>query len=345
MLVRLTTYSGSIHALAISNDGRILAGGGNIRIAVGTRDKMVQVLMLNTSVQLQSVFTVQLENTVPKSVAFADNRTIYIFGLYDGKFMNLEEEDGTIVEEISCKSMIGHAALHQKRGVFVVDNATDGFTLYHLEGKGEPLQTFVTALPSMSVPKQVAFGEEGKVVVGGSDNGLAYIFDRKMGQVLETLHHADAGLVQTIATHDLDGRCTIACASPSGREKTTIKIWVHDYAAQKDRAIKLHQYMTSATMVNAADNFSRHVKAAMLFDNYEYLDMQREGQMEGPKEGPKSDIRMLHELAKKLMELAEKAGGEIDEDRHKGPEVKDHETNRQVAVADVDRKDIALILA
>jgi hypothetical protein len=27
-LARLTTYSGTVHALAISNDGRILAGGG-----------------------------------------------------------------------------------------------------------------------------------------------------------------------------------------------------------------------------------------------------------------------------------------------------------------------------
>jgi WD40 repeat protein len=51
----------------------------------------------------------------------------------------------------------------------------------------------------MSVPKQVAFGEEGKVVIGGSDNGLVYIFDRKTGQIIQTLHHADAGLVQTIA--------------------------------------------------------------------------------------------------------------------------------------------------
>lgn len=29
----------------------------------------------------------QLENTVPKSVAFADNKAIYVFGLYDGKLL------------------------------------------------------------------------------------------------------------------------------------------------------------------------------------------------------------------------------------------------------------------
>ncbi|KAG1778100.1 hypothetical protein EV702DRAFT_1196515 [Suillus placidus] len=100
---------------------------------------MVQVLILNTSSQLQSVFVVQLENTVSKSVAFADNKAIYVFGLSDGKFMKLEDEDDTIVEEVSCKSLIDHAAVYQKRGVFIVDNATDGFTLYRLEGKEEPI--------------------------------------------------------------------------------------------------------------------------------------------------------------------------------------------------------------
>jgi outer membrane protein assembly factor BamB len=96
--------------------------------------------------------------------------------------------------------------VYPKRGVFVVDNATDGFTLYCLEGTGEPVRTFATGLPSVSVPKQVAFGEEGKVVVGGSDHGLVYIFERKTGQIIETLHHADAGLVQTISVSAKTGR-------------------------------------------------------------------------------------------------------------------------------------------
>ncbi|KAG2106904.1 WD40-repeat-containing domain protein [Suillus cothurnatus] len=172
----------------------------NTRIAVGTRDKIVQVLLLNANSQLQSVFAVRLDNTVPKSVAFAENRDIYVFGLYDGNFITLEGTDGTVVREFSCQSVIGHAAVSLKRGLFVVDNATDGFTMYRLENEGEePVRTFTTAVPSMSVPKQVAFGEEGKVIAGGSDNGLVYIFDRKAGELLEALHHADGGLVQTIA--------------------------------------------------------------------------------------------------------------------------------------------------
>lgn len=178
--------------------------------------------------------------------------------------------------------------MYQKRGVFVVDNATDGFTLYRLEGKGEPIRTFVTALPSLSVPKQVAFGEEGKVVVGGSDNGLAYIFDRKTGQVLETLHHADAGLVQTITvsieighekchstgfqTRDLDGRCTIACTSPAlGRGNTTIKIWVCDYAAQKASKTPSQNYWSISRALMILTQILAVLSMSMFLVNYKDL--------------------------------------------------------------------------
>ncbi|KAG2365223.1 WD40-repeat-containing domain protein [Suillus spraguei] len=303
---------------------------GNLRIVVGTRDKMVQVLTLNTSSQLQPVFA---------SVAFADNQSIYVFGLYDGNFMKLKDEDGDIVQEISCKSVIGHAVVYSKRGVFIVDNATDSFTLYRLEGDGEPLRTFATGLPSVSVPKQVAFGEEGKVVVGGSDHGLVYIFDWKTGETLETLHHADTGLVQTISARDLNGRCTFASTSPVlGRGKTTIKIWAYDYAVPKDSTLnRVHGYMTSATMINVADDFSQRVQAAMIFD--EYVDIQKD--KEGPTEGYiKNDIVMLRELAAKILELAQEADGEIDKDDHRGKCDTDYP---QAAKGDEEAKDLSPI--
>ncbi|KAG2120414.1 uncharacterized protein F5147DRAFT_562352, partial [Suillus discolor] len=185
-----------------------MSSEGSTRIAVGTRDKIVQVLVLNTNLH----FAVRLDNTVPKSVAFADDEGVYVFGLYDGNFIKLKGDDGAVVKEYSCQSVIGHAAVNQKRGVFVVDNATDGFTLYRLVGDEEPVRTFITAPPSISVSKQVAFGAEGRLVVGGSDNGLVYIFERKTGKLLETLHHSNAGLVQTIAVGvDFIRRCDADC--------------------------------------------------------------------------------------------------------------------------------------
>ncbi|KAG2336321.1 WD40 repeat-like protein [Suillus weaverae] len=334
---------------------------GNLWIAVGMRDKIIQVLTLNTSLQLQSIFAVRLENMVPKSVAFTDNRDVYVFRLYDANFMKLKDEDGSMVQEMSCKSVIGHTAVHSKRGIFIVDNPADGFTLYRLEG-------------------DVAFGEEGKVVVGGSDNGLVYVFDRKTGQILETLHHADtdSGHVQTISMRNLHGCCTIASTSTApGHGKTTIKIWVYNYAVQKapsapkapsenywsllrilmmltqllellcmsvfllinykdsflDSTVNhVHGYMTSATIVTVADKFSQHFKAAMKFSKFgKYVDIKDEGSI-------KHDIRMLWELAAKLMEIAQEAGGEINEDEGK------HDTDHpQAAKGDEWMKSLTIV--
>jgi WD40 repeat protein len=91
----------------------------------------------------------------------------------------------------------GHAAVHHRRNQFVVDNATDGFDLYNIETNSF-LRNFPTGIPTKNYPKQVAFGEDAKVVVGGSDHGVVYVFDRKTGNILDVLRHADRGLVQTI---------------------------------------------------------------------------------------------------------------------------------------------------
>ncbi|KAG2342973.1 WD40 repeat-like protein [Suillus weaverae] len=322
----------------------------NMRIAVGMRDKIVQVLILNANSQLQSVFSVRLDNTVPKSVVFADNRDIYVFGLYDGNFIKLGAEDSAVVREFSCKSVIGHAAVNQKRGLFIVDNATDSFTLYCLENEGgEPIWTFMTAVPSLSVPKQVAFGEEGKVVTGGSDNGSVYVFDRKTGELLDTLHHADGGLVQTIATRDTNSRCTIASAWPAlGRGNTMIKLWVYDYAPRKTSKtpssdpwslwrvlmvltqVAILLSMSVLLVVNYKDGFfseavgwsvdqvhqyTTPITRAKAADEFTRCAIDKYLNTEGRKEGhPNNDIVMLCELAGKLMELAIEASGDLDED-------------------------------
>ena len=99
----------------------------------------------------------------------------------------------------------------------MIDNTTNGFTLYHLEN-AEPIRTYTTNPPSIPIAKQVAFGEDWKVVVGGSDNGLVYIFDRCTGMQLDALCHTTT-LVQTITvswnaeqslwslTYHIDTRC------------------------------------------------------------------------------------------------------------------------------------------
>jgi L-cysteine desulfidase len=61
---------------------------GNItRIALGTRDRVVEVFKIDAKGELNVVFCVQLDTTVPIAITFVDNtaRDVLVFGLYDGK--------------------------------------------------------------------------------------------------------------------------------------------------------------------------------------------------------------------------------------------------------------------
>jgi hypothetical protein len=78
-----------------------------------------------------------------------------------------------------------------------VDNVADGFDLHQLDN-GTYVRTFFTGTAQKTYPKQVVFGEEAKVVVGGSDHGAIYVFDRRTGEQLQVLRHAEKGMVQTI---------------------------------------------------------------------------------------------------------------------------------------------------
>lgn len=70
-----------------------------MRVAIGTRDKLVQVWEIDTAGKMQSVFSVQLDVTVPKAVAFAGNhgKDVYVFGLYDGNMHVIQGGDGKVV--------------------------------------------------------------------------------------------------------------------------------------------------------------------------------------------------------------------------------------------------------
>jgi WD40 repeat protein len=57
-----------------------------IRIATGTRDRLVQVWTFESRVRLHSVFSIQLDVTVPQALGFDDNkaRDVFVFGRVDG---------------------------------------------------------------------------------------------------------------------------------------------------------------------------------------------------------------------------------------------------------------------
>ena len=90
-----------------------------------------------------------------------------------------------------------NVAINHDRGLFTVDNVTQGFSLYSLEDM-QFLHEYPTGRPTKRFPKQVEFGEDSRVLVGGSDHGTIYVFDRKTALLVESLRHEDDGLSQAL---------------------------------------------------------------------------------------------------------------------------------------------------
>lgn len=120
----------------------------------------------------------------------------------------------------------------------MVDNVFSGFNLHKLDD-GTCIRHFPTATPDAYVIRQVSLTEASKVVVGGSDHGAVYVWNKETGTVLGLLQHAAEGFVQTVTvslcnwwflpalmlkqSHEHDGMSTIACASSSSTGK--ISVW------------------------------------------------------------------------------------------------------------------------
>ena len=114
-------------------------------------------------------------------------------------------------------------------------------------------RNFQMRIPRRRLPRQVAFGEDSKVVVGGSDHGAVYVFDKKTGSPLHVLRHGERGMVQTLTvrgssitsqslensgmcglqTHDTRDTSTIVSASSSNCEKASICVWVRKLKKEK----------------------------------------------------------------------------------------------------------------
>jgi hypothetical protein len=77
-----------------------------------------------------------------------------------------------------------------------------GFDLHNLE-TGKHIRSFKAGPATTQEPRHVAFTEGNSIVVGGSDHGKVYVFERKSSTLLQALQNPDDGQVRTIAVSGL----------------------------------------------------------------------------------------------------------------------------------------------
>jgi hypothetical protein len=97
----------------------------------------------------------------------------------------------------------GGVDLCNRDKLVVVDSVLAGFNLHKLD-KMTFVRNFPTRKPKLDYGKQVCFVEDCRAIVGGSDHGMVYIFNRETGATIDMLLHALQGMVQTIAVSTLN---------------------------------------------------------------------------------------------------------------------------------------------
>ncbi|KAK0431484.1 hypothetical protein EV421DRAFT_1911820 [Armillaria borealis] len=123
----------------------------------------------------------------------------------------LRHQEGNLHQHrsLDVSRKIANAAITGAKDILGIDDPAEG-----------------VALEVLSVQRQVAFAEEGKVVVCGSDHGKVYVFNHRTGGKIDELHVDREDWVQTLTTVSLNEKpCILAARSRELEGRAHIFIW------------------------------------------------------------------------------------------------------------------------
>lgn len=128
---------------------------------------------------------------------------------------------------------IGYSIVSSDGHSLVVTNLIDGIDMYSMP-PGQPLRSFKHNI-SRNVSLTIASALNGSVIIVGSDDGYARVYDLKMGIMTSILQHGNAGsLVQIVDALSMGKSCILATGS-SDADDIKIKIWAMKVAEAEEQ--------------------------------------------------------------------------------------------------------------
>ncbi|KAF5359928.1 hypothetical protein D9758_014002 [Tetrapyrgos nigripes] len=173
--------------------------GHQVNIVTSTSNGVVAVWSLTANLELKNAFLADMpDDILPRTVKFSNGGQVFVFSRDGGSFLQLDGETGSRC--LWMKSKICFAAwIGPNAAMFKLSNSE-----FVREFKGDEM-LFPNA-------KEVAFAEEGSLLVVGSDHGPVQIFSVLSGQRLQHLTFPRTATLQYVSCH------LIAIAS-SGKDR------------------------------------------------------------------------------------------------------------------------------
>ncbi|KAK0431500.1 hypothetical protein EV421DRAFT_1911834 [Armillaria borealis] len=182
------------------------------RLATANRCGSIILFALESS--LIPLSSILIQDYIPKAIFFGQ---IYVLRHQEG---NLRQH-----RSLDVSRKIANAAITGAKDILGIDDPAEGVALVRLQD-GARVRTFPVPIRKSCRPRQVAFAEEGKVVVCGSDHGKVYVFNHRTGGKIDELHVDQEDWVQTLTTVSLNEKpCILAAQSRELEGRAHIFIW------------------------------------------------------------------------------------------------------------------------
>ncbi|KAK0477251.1 hypothetical protein IW261DRAFT_1420975 [Armillaria novae-zelandiae] len=198
-----------------------------------------------------------------------------VFGCRSGKMYSttpvvylLRGNNGSVIESYDAGGIIGNATMNAAKDVFGIDDPSQGVALYRVLD-GAKVKTLPVKATKTPRPQQVAFTQDSKIVVSGSDHGIIYMFERRDGSVSKLTTEGTAW-VQTVTTANVDGISTIVAANSRdvGTEMSKIYIW-----KKQSQPLGAAEIIENDTFTLACKNWQEEVLMVKTKDKWQCLDV------------------------------------------------------------------------
>ncbi|KAJ7166917.1 hypothetical protein C8R46DRAFT_1219294 [Mycena filopes] len=196
---------------------------------------------------LVSVWSFNMDSSIPRSISLVGRRkeTLAVHTLKTGML----EEHLHGATHVHLSGFVAYSPDEHFKAVH--DLNTDSYKLYD---NVNPTSSVVCLTPAGSSRriKGSAFGEDGRILVCGGDDGLVYVYDVGSGEEIQYLNHPDDSTVCALTTYSSEHHHFIA--SGESEAPAQITIWVKQSAAREleDREIAAEEQERKKRAVEAA---------------------------------------------------------------------------------------------
>ncbi|SJL10782.1 uncharacterized protein ARMOST_14176 [Armillaria ostoyae] len=215
------------------------------RIAIGSHYgdvKVYKVELSESRVETTLDWSRRMAKSIPRSMAFInEGKDMLVFGLNTGDvyailnvcvyemprdyrtYLNPNKK-GEITGQKLLEWPIGNATVNDTEKMVLVHNIAKGFDLY-----GLPTLSLIHSMITRKktcIIKDVKFGEDSSVAIGGSDHGTVYVLNLETAVIEQELRHGNSGeFIQAVDASSSSEGYLIASGGGSSVVDPDVCLW------------------------------------------------------------------------------------------------------------------------